>query len=110
MSPDSPQDKDGGIGSVVRVWVTALEIYGQYKQVAKDYLGCVIPSPCVTASRWRMKARCVIFAGVKPNNSGRTRFRLGAAQALGMDIPESMKEELGRWNNGAGIDLDGWIG
>ncbi|MCP1650420.1 hypothetical protein [Pseudomonas nitroreducens] len=26
-----------------------------------------------------------------------------------MDIPESMKEELGRWNNGAGIDLEGWI-
>ncbi|MBB4862962.1 hypothetical protein HNP46_001807 [Pseudomonas nitritireducens] len=26
-----------------------------------------------------------------------------------MDIPESMKEELGRWNHGAGIDLEGWI-
>jgi hypothetical protein len=25
-----------------------------------------------------------------------------------MDTPESMKEELGRWNNGAGIDLDAW--
>ena len=27
-----------------------------------------------------------------------------------MDIPESMKEELGAWNNGQGIDLEGWIG
>jgi hypothetical protein len=26
-----------------------------------------------------------------------------------MDIPESMKEELGRWNNGAGIDLESWV-
>ena len=26
-----------------------------------------------------------------------------------MQIPESMKEELQAWNNGAGIDLDGWI-
>src|SRR5438045_832096 len=25
-----------------------------------------------------------------------------------MNIPESMKEELGRWNNGAGIDLESW--
>jgi hypothetical protein len=25
-----------------------------------------------------------------------------------VDIPESMKAELGLWNNGAGIDLDGW--
>lgn len=27
-----------------------------------------------------------------------------------MNIPESMKEELGAWNNGAGIDLDSWVG
>jgi hypothetical protein len=27
-----------------------------------------------------------------------------------MNIPESMKEDLGRWNNGAGIDLNRWIG
>lgn len=27
-----------------------------------------------------------------------------------MKIPDSMKEELGRWNNGAGIDLESWIG
>ena len=27
-----------------------------------------------------------------------------------MEIPESMKEELGRWNNGAGIDLEAWTG
>lgn len=27
-----------------------------------------------------------------------------------MDIPESMKDELGAWNNGAGIDLDAWVG
>jgi len=26
-----------------------------------------------------------------------------------MNIPDSMKEELGRWNNGDGIDLEGWI-
>lgn len=25
-----------------------------------------------------------------------------------MEIPESMTEELGRWNNGAGIDLKSW--
>ena len=27
-----------------------------------------------------------------------------------MDIPESMKSELGAWNNGKGIDLESWIG
>lgn len=27
-----------------------------------------------------------------------------------MDIPASMKDELGAWNNGAGIDLESWIG
>jgi hypothetical protein len=27
-----------------------------------------------------------------------------------MKIPESMKEELGAWNNGQGIDLEGWVG
>lgn len=27
-----------------------------------------------------------------------------------MDIPESMKAELAAWNNGAGIDLEAWIG
>jgi hypothetical protein len=27
-----------------------------------------------------------------------------------MDIPESMKEELGAWNNGQGIDLESWVG
>jgi hypothetical protein len=27
-----------------------------------------------------------------------------------MDIPESMREELGAWNNGAGIELESWIG
>jgi len=27
-----------------------------------------------------------------------------------MDIPESMQQELGAWNNGAGIDLESWIG
>jgi hypothetical protein len=26
-----------------------------------------------------------------------------------VDIPESMRKELGRWNNGKGIDLAGWI-
>ncbi len=26
-----------------------------------------------------------------------------------MDIPESMKAELGSWNNGAGIDLESWV-
>ena len=26
-----------------------------------------------------------------------------------MQIPESMKEELQAWNNGAGIDLEAWI-
>jgi len=26
-----------------------------------------------------------------------------------MNIPESMKEELGAWNNGKGIDLESWI-
>jgi hypothetical protein len=25
-----------------------------------------------------------------------------------MDIPDSMKDELGRWNNGDGIDLESW--
>ncbi|MES1196819.1 MAG: hypothetical protein ABUL58_07740, partial [Steroidobacter sp.] len=27
-----------------------------------------------------------------------------------MEIPESMKAELGAWNNGAGIDLGSWVG
>jgi hypothetical protein len=27
-----------------------------------------------------------------------------------MNIPESMKDELGAWNNGKGIDLESWIG
>ncbi len=27
-----------------------------------------------------------------------------------MDTPESMKSELAAWNNGAGIDLESWIG
>ena len=27
-----------------------------------------------------------------------------------MDIPESMKPELAAWNDGAGIDLESWIG
>lgn len=27
-----------------------------------------------------------------------------------MDIPESMKAELGAWNNGVGIDLESWVG
>lgn len=27
-----------------------------------------------------------------------------------MDTPDSMKAELGAWNNGAGIDLETWIG
>src|SRR5688500_13267301 len=27
-----------------------------------------------------------------------------------MEIPGSMKDELGAWNNGAGIDLESWIG
>jgi hypothetical protein len=27
-----------------------------------------------------------------------------------MDIPISMQAELGEWNNGAGIDLESWIG
>ena len=26
------------------------------------------------------------------------------------DIPESMKDELGEWNGGTGIDLESWIG
>lgn len=26
-----------------------------------------------------------------------------------MDIPQSMKADLGAWNNGDGIDLEGWI-
>lgn len=26
-----------------------------------------------------------------------------------MEIPESMKTELGAWNNGAGIDLESWV-
>ena len=26
-----------------------------------------------------------------------------------MKLPKSMKEELGAWNNGKGIDLDSWI-
>ena len=27
-----------------------------------------------------------------------------------VDIPNSMQAELGRWNNGSGIDLQSWIG
>lgn len=27
-----------------------------------------------------------------------------------MEIPESMAEELGAWNGGAGIDLESWVG
>lgn len=27
-----------------------------------------------------------------------------------MDIPESMQQELGEWNDGKGIDLESWIG
>ena len=27
-----------------------------------------------------------------------------------MELPASLKEELAPWNNGAGIDLDSWIG
>jgi len=27
-----------------------------------------------------------------------------------MDVPESMKVELAAWNDGAGIDLDSWVG
>jgi Carboxylesterase family len=27
-----------------------------------------------------------------------------------MDIPPSMKDELAAWNNGAGIDLESWVG
>ena len=27
-----------------------------------------------------------------------------------MNVPESMKTELGAWNNGAGIDLESWVG
>lgn len=27
-----------------------------------------------------------------------------------IDIPDSMKDELGAWNNGAGISIDQWIG
>ncbi len=27
-----------------------------------------------------------------------------------MNIPESMKKELGAWNNGQGIDLESWVG
>jgi hypothetical protein len=26
-----------------------------------------------------------------------------------MDTPESMRDELGEWNNGAGIDLESWV-
>lgn len=26
-----------------------------------------------------------------------------------MDLPESMRAELGRWNNGAGTDLETWV-
>lgn len=26
-----------------------------------------------------------------------------------MKIPQSMKDELGAWNNGSGIDLEGWV-
>jgi hypothetical protein len=36
--------------------------------------------------------------------------RLAQASGVEMSIPESMKEDLGRWNNGAGIDLESWIG
>ena len=28
---------------------------------------------------------------------------------MSSDIPESMQAELGRWNNGSGIDLQSWI-
>ena len=31
-------------------------------------------------------------------------------QAMAMKIPESMTEELGAWNGGSGIDLEGWVG
>jgi hypothetical protein len=27
-----------------------------------------------------------------------------------MELPESIKKELAQWNNGAGIDLESWIG
>ena len=27
-----------------------------------------------------------------------------------MDTPESMKAELAAWNNGAGIDIESWVG
>lgn len=27
-----------------------------------------------------------------------------------MDVPESLKAELAAWNNGAGIDLESWVG
>jgi hypothetical protein len=27
-----------------------------------------------------------------------------------MDLPDSMKPELAAWNNGAGIDLESWVG
>jgi hypothetical protein len=27
-----------------------------------------------------------------------------------MNIPDSMKEELGAWNNGQGVDIESWIG
>lgn len=27
-----------------------------------------------------------------------------------METPESMKAELAKWNNGAGINIDGWVG
>ena len=27
-----------------------------------------------------------------------------------MDLPESIKKELAPWNNGAGIDLESWVG
>src|SRR5207248_3637026 len=27
-----------------------------------------------------------------------------------MEIPESMRAELGTWKNGAGIDLESWVG
>jgi hypothetical protein len=31
-------------------------------------------------------------------------------RSMTTDVPPSMKEELGAWNNGAGIDLESWIG
>ena len=27
-----------------------------------------------------------------------------------METPQSMKDELAAWNNGAGIDLESWVG